>query len=109
MYSKTEQKNLAVTSYEKAIKLYKAQGLEVIAKVVETLLKNVQGIGDMYAGIEIGARGNKMSVIEVRMGKDGENEYLLKLDTSINTNAAELSYQSEKETYDAIAVFYHIA
>ncbi len=50
-----------------------------------------------------------MSVIEVRMGKDGENEYLLKLDTSINTNAAELSYQSEKETYDAITVFYHIA
>jgi len=109
LYSKTEQKNLAVTSYEKAIKLYKAQGLDVIAKVVETLLKNVQGIGDLYAGIEIGARGNKMSVIEVRMGKDGENEYLLKLDTSINTNAAELSYQSEKETYDAITVFYHIA
>lgn len=109
LYYKTGQQKPAVEAYEKAIKLYKAEGLPVVAKVVESLLRNAQGIGDVYAGIEIGARGNKMSVIEVKMGRAGENEYTLKLDTSINTDAMMLSYQSEKETYDALALFYQIA
>ena len=65
------------------------------------------GIGDVYAGVEIGAKGIKLSVIEVKM-TNGENDYTLKLDTAINTDAAALSYQSEKETYDAIAILYGI-
>ncbi|MFZ1528835.1 MAG: tetratricopeptide repeat protein [Ferruginibacter sp.] len=109
LYNKTEQKKAAAEAYEKSLKLYKAQGLTVIANVVESLLKNVQGIGDLYAGIEIGARGNKLSIMEVKMGRSGENEYTLKMDTSINTDAAMLSYQSEKETHDAVAIFYGIA
>jgi len=46
-------------------------------------------------------------VIEIKL-TNGENDYSLKLDSAINTNAAELSYQSEKETTDAITVFYDI-
>jgi hypothetical protein len=107
LYSKTKQQALAVDSYDKAIKLYKALDLTVIADVLASLKKSVQGIGDLYAGIEIGARGTKLSVIEVKL-TNGENDYNLKLDTAINTDAAALSYQSEKETFDAITVFYDI-
>ncbi len=108
LYSKTNQSALAVQHYQTAIKMYNAQGLHVIANVVESLLKGVQGIGDLYAGVEIGGKGIKLSVIELKLNKTGENEYVLKLDTSINTDAAALSYQSEKETMDAISVFYSI-
>ncbi|MBL7743164.1 MAG: tetratricopeptide repeat protein [Chitinophagaceae bacterium] len=107
LYSKTKQQTLAVESYDKAIKLYNSLGYTVIADVLKTLKKNVQGIGELYAGIEIGARGIKLSVIEVKLG-NGENDYNLKLDTSINTDAAALSYQSEKETFDAITLLYGI-
>lgn len=106
LYNKTSQQARAVVSYQKSIKLYKALGMTVIADVVSSLLKGVQGIGDLYAGVEIGAKGIKLSVIEVKLGKNGANEYLLKVDTSINTDAAALSYQSEKETFDAITIFY---
>ena len=102
-YAKTEQPDMAVTAYKKAIALYKGQGLKIIASVVENLLKSVQGIGDLYAGIEVGAKGIKLSIIEVTLNKDRQYDYSLKLDTSINTDAASLSYQSEKESREAIA------
>ena len=47
-------------------------------------------------------------MIELQLHKDSENDYILKTDTSINTDAAALSYQSEVETRNAIAVFYKI-
>ena len=108
-YAKTEQPELAVPYYKKAIALYRGQGLKLIANVVENLLKSVQGIGDLYAGIEVGAKGIKMSVIEVTLNKDRQYDYSLKLDTSINTDAASLSYQSEKESRDAITKLLEIA
>lgn len=107
LYNKTKQQSQAVESYDKAIKLYKVLGLSVIADVLESQKRNVQGIGDLYAGVEIGAKGTKLTVIEIKLS-NGENDYSLKLDSAINTNAAELSYQSEKETTDAITVFYDI-
>jgi len=107
LYSKTKQAALAIESYDKAIRLYRSLDMHVIADVVTTLKKSLQGIGDLYAGVEIGAKGTKLSVIEMKL-TNGENDYNLKLDTAINTNAAELSYQSEKETFDAITIFYDI-
>ena len=102
-YAKTDQPEMAIKSYKKAIALYRGQGLKIIGNVVENLLKSVQGIGDLYAGIEVGAKGIKLSVIDVTLNKDRQYDYNLKLDTSINTDAASLSYQSEKESRDAIA------
>lgn len=108
LYTKLDQPEKAAEHYKTAIKLYKNQKLNVVAGIVESLLKSVQGVGDMYAGIEIGAKGVKLSVIDVQLSKDREYGYTLKMDTAINTDAASLSYQSEKETSDALAVLLDI-
>lgn len=108
LYTKTDQPEKAIAAYTQAVKLYRGQGLTVIANVVESLLRSVQGIGELYAGIEIGAKGIKMSVIDVKLSKDRDYEYSLKADTAINTDAASLSYQSEQETSDAIALLLNI-
>ncbi len=107
LYNKTKQPSKAIPSYESAIRLYRGLGHNMIADVLVSLKKSVMGIGDLYAGVEIGAKGIKLSVIEIKLS-NGENDYVLKLDTAINTDAAALSYQSEKETYDAITVLYGI-
>ena len=104
LYTKTDQPKLAITAYELALQEYRSQGLTVMANIVESLLKSAQGIGELYAGVEIGAKGIKLSVIEVKLSKEREYDYTLKADTAINTDAASLSYQSEKETQDAIAL-----
>lgn len=109
LYSKTNRTSIAIENYSIAAKMYRSQGLTVLADVVETLIKSVKGIGDLYAGIEVGGKGIKLSVIEIKLSRTGENEYELKLDTSINTDAAMLSYQTEVETHDAIQIFYRIA
>ncbi len=107
LYTKTDQSKLAIDAYEQSIKEYKSQGLIVMANIVESLLKSAQGVGELYAGVEIGAKGIKMTVIDVKLSKDREYDYTLKADTAINTDAASLSYQSEKETQDAIELLYN--
>lgn len=108
LYSKLDQTPKAVENYERSLKLYKSIKLQVLASVVESLLKSAKGIGEMYAGIEIGAKGVKMSIIEVKLSKDRQYDYSLIGDTAINTDAAELSYQSEKETQNALAVLWKV-
>ena len=108
LYSKMDQPEMAIPAYKQAIYLYRAQKQEVIANIVESLLKSAQGLGDTYAGVEIGAKGIKLTVIDVKLSKDREFDYTVKADTAINTDAATLSYQSEKETSDAISVLYNI-
>ena len=107
LHSKNKQQTEAVVAYQNAIKLYRALGFTVIADVLDSQMKQVLGIGDLYAGIEVGAKGIKLSIIDVKIS-NGENDYTLKLDTAINTDAAALSYQSEKETMEAIALLYDI-
>jgi len=108
LYSRQDQTQKAVDNYQKSIKLYKSIKQNVLATVVESLLKSAQGIGEIYAGIEIGAKGVKMSIMEVKLSKDRQYDYSLLGDTSINTDAAELSYQSEKETQDALSLLWKI-
>jgi hypothetical protein len=108
LYTKTDRTEKAIGHYQIAIKLYRRQKLPVVANIVESLLKSVQGIGDLYAGIEVGAKGVKLTVIDVKLSKDREYGYTLKMDTAINTDAASLSYQSEKETSNTIALLLEI-
>lgn len=108
LYGKLDQSPKAIEYYEKSLKLYQSIKQPVLASVVESLLKSAKGIGDMYAGIEIGAKGVKMSIIEVKLSKDRQYDYTLVRDTSINTDAAELSYQSEKETQNALTILWNV-
>ncbi|MFZ1261533.1 MAG: tetratricopeptide repeat protein, partial [Chitinophagaceae bacterium] len=108
IYNKTNQQTPAIVAYQKAVKIYRSLNMTVIADVVNNQLRGVLGVGELYAGVEIGAKGIKLSIIEVKIDKNGEHYYTLKMDSSINTDAAALSYQSEKETFDAITIFYNI-
>lgn len=108
LYSKLDQNKKAEENYQKSLRLYQSLNLPVLANMVESLLKSVQGVGDIYGGVEIGAKGVKMSIIDVKLSKDKQYDYTLVSDTSINTDAAELSYKSEKETFDALTIFWRI-
>jgi tetratricopeptide (TPR) repeat protein len=108
LYTKLDQSQKAIDCYKTAIRLYRIKHQKVMTSVVESLLKSAQSIGDMYAGIEVGAKGIKLSVIEVKLSKDRQFDYTLIIDSAINTDAGSLSYQSEKETADAINLFWNI-
>ena len=108
LYGKLDQTGKSIENYQRSVSLYKSIKLNILANVVESLLKSAQGIGDMYAGVEIGAKGVKMSIIEVKLSKDRQYDYTLIGDTAINTDAAELSYQSEKATAETLTLLWKI-
>jgi tetratricopeptide (TPR) repeat protein len=108
LYIRLNQSQKAIDCYKKSIQLYKIKHRPMMTSLVENLLKSAQGSGDLYAGIEIGAKGVKLSVIEVTLSKDRQLGYKLITDSSVNTDPSSLSSKSEKETRDAIALFWKI-
>ena len=68
LYSQTKQSTEALVAFQTAIKLYKGIGYNMIADLLNTQMKQFLGVGELYAGIEIGARGIKLTVIDVKPG-----------------------------------------
>lgn len=107
LYSETKQSTEALVAFQTAIKLYRGIGNNMIADLLNTQMKLFLGVGELYAGIEIGPSFIKLTVIDVKPGNPIA-DYTLRMDTAIYTDAATLSYQSEKEIRDAITLLYNI-
>jgi hypothetical protein len=78
-------------------------------KALEHLLTGAQGKTQAFAGIEVGAKGVKLSVISIELNSSGEVEYVLKADSSINPEPASLTPQSQIETAAAVRRFIDMA
>lgn len=67
------------------------------------------GPGDKYAGIEIGSKGVKMSVIRLRSDVKGEYAYTVLADTAINTEVILFTGQAINESIKAVKTLHDIA
>lgn len=67
------------------------------------------GPGDKYAGIEIGSKGVKMSIIRLRSDVKGEYAYTVLADTAINTEVILFTSQAINESIKAVKTLHDIA
>ncbi|TAE22036.1 MAG: hypothetical protein EAZ91_24305 [Cytophagales bacterium] len=67
------------------------------------------GPGDKYAGIEIGSKGVKMSIIRLRSDVKGEYAYSVLADTAINTEVILFTGQAINESVRAVKTLHDIA
>ncbi|MBT32062.1 MAG: hypothetical protein CMO01_20575 [Thalassobius sp.] len=106
LYRDQSRSDEAIVNFRKALKIYKSLRSETSVKAVTALLEGVEEIEKLYAGIEIGAKGVKLSVVGIRLGIDGHYLYDIKEDTSINPNIISLSDKAIQEAVDAVNEFY---
>lgn len=64
---------------------------------------------DLFAGIEVGSKGVKMSIIKLKSDLRGEYSYQILADTAINTEIILFTAQSIKETIRAVKTLFSIA
>ena len=95
----------AARYFNKALALYRQLKMSLSEKALEQMLTGAEGKEESYAGIEIGAKGVKLSILSIQLNSNGEVEYILKADSSVNPEPAALTPQSQQETADALKKF----
>ncbi|HUR11180.1 MAG TPA: tetratricopeptide repeat protein, partial [Flavitalea sp.] len=107
---KDQDKSLDAARYfNKALAIYRQLNMGLSTKALEQMLGGAEGKEQSFAGIEIGNKGVKLSVVSIVLNNSGEVEYVLKTDTSTNPEPAALTPQSQMETAEAIKKFMDIA
>jgi tetratricopeptide (TPR) repeat protein len=95
--------------FSKALVIFRELKMSLSEKALEQLLNGTQGKEQLYAGIEIGSKGVKLSILGVQLNSSGEVEYVLKSDSSINPEPAALTPQSQLETSETVKRFLDFA
>jgi hypothetical protein len=105
VYKDQDNTEEASRYFSKALNIYKQLKMSLSEKALEQLLSGTQGKEQLYAGIEIGSKGVKLSILGVQLNSSGEVEYVLKADSSVNPEPAALTEQSQLETAEAVKRF----
>ena len=109
LYKDQDKPEEAARYFNKALAIYRQLKMSLSEKALEQLVTGAEGKEQSYAGIEIGAKGVKLSILSIQLNSNGEVEYILKADTSVNPEPAALTPQSQQETADALKSFIAIA
>lgn len=99
-----DQENIleASRNFSKAIDIYKKLKMGMSEKAISQLLDGLKEAEELYAGIDIGSKGVKLSIIGVTVSPKKGVTYSLKKSMSINTEPSALTTQAIKETAIAI-------
>ncbi|MEO5590904.1 MAG: tetratricopeptide repeat protein [Chitinophagaceae bacterium] len=109
LYKDQDKPEDAARYFNKALAIYRQLKMSLSEKALEQMLTGAEGKEQSYAGIEIGAKGIKLSILSIQLNSSGEVEYILKSDSSVNPEPAALTPQSQQETADALKKFIDIA
>jgi hypothetical protein len=109
LYKDQDKQEDAARYFNKALAIYRQLNMSLSEKALEQLLNGAEGKEQLYAGIEIGAKGIKLSILGIQLNSAGEVEYFLKSDSSVNPEPAALTPQALQETSEVIKGFTRVA
>ncbi|MEO6915315.1 MAG: tetratricopeptide repeat protein [Chitinophagaceae bacterium] len=106
LYRDMEDSMQAVHFFENAMRMYGEMNMTGSKLAMMQLAESVRKGGDLYAGIDIGSTGIKMSLIQVTLGREGRYIYNSTHDTAINSNFADLNSSAFESGKGAIKNFF---
>ncbi|MEA5459225.1 tetratricopeptide repeat protein [Arcicella sp. LKC2W] len=99
-----DQENIleASRNFSKAIDIYRSLKMAMSEKALMQLMAGLKDTEELFAGIDIGSKGVKLSIIGVSVSPKKGLTYNLRKSMSINTEPSALSAASIKETAAAV-------
>ena len=108
LYRDLENNFQAEINFGKAEKLYQEIGMNLSARVAQSLKENARGDIAYFAGIEVGSRGVKGAIVAMQPGEKGNFVYEIKYDDSKkNPGTIEGTEAAIKETAEAVGYYYN--
>lgn len=102
LYRDTSRETEAIRSFNKALEIYRTLNLKISERGLLDLSSGLKGVGDDYAGIDIGSKGVKLNILTVTLNTKAQYEYTGKFDNTKNTDPMVLSNQSNAATLQAV-------
>ena len=109
LYKDQDKPEDAARYFNKALAIYRQLKMSLSEKALDQMLTGAEGKEESYAGIEIGSKGVKLSILSIQLNSSGEVEYILKADSSVNPEPSALTPQSLQETADVLKKFIDFA
>lgn len=109
LYRDTNRNVEAVRSFNKAVELYNGLNMRISSKAILDLSSGLRGTGEDYAGVDIGSKGVKLSILSLSLNTRGQYEYAPKYDESKNTDPMVLSNASNEATLNAVLNYVSMA
>lgn len=99
-----DQENIleASRNFAKAVEIYRSLRMSMSEKALTQLMGGLKDTEELFAGIDIGSKGVKLSIIGVSVSPKKGLAYSLKKSMSINTEPSALSASAIKETAMAV-------
>lgn len=109
LYKDQDKNTDALRYFNQSLDIYRQVKASLSERALMQMIEGMHGKEEIYAGIDVGAKGIKLSIITVKLNKGNEFEYLLMVDSSINTEPVSLTEQSRNETAEALKALLGIA
>jgi tetratricopeptide (TPR) repeat protein len=109
LYKDQDNMEQATFYFNKAIGIFKELKMSLSERALQQFLSNTAGKEQLYAGVEVGSKGIKLSILGVQLNASGEVEYVLKADSSVNPEPGALTFESQMETAEAVKQFMEYA
>ncbi len=81
----------------------------VSVTVAQTSNKAKYSAANIYAGIEVGSKGVKLSIVELKKSKENGNSFSIVKDTSVNTDFISFTKQTYDATLSGLSSLFNVA
>lgn len=106
LYRELDDSVKAVRYFDTATRIYQQLRLEGSRLAMQQLAESMRKrSADLYAGVDIGSTGVKLSVLQVTLGREGRYIYNTVKDSSINANFADLNSGAFEASKNAMRSF----
>ncbi len=109
LYRDVSDTTKAIIYLNNALDIYKKLKVATSAKAVGAILSGMQGKVEYYAGIEIGAKGVKLSILGAKLNVEGIYQFKIIHDESINPNIVSMADSAIENAIAAVNKYITIA
>jgi tetratricopeptide (TPR) repeat protein len=110
LYKTQERTADALRFYNQALVIYRDMKTTLSETALNQLVTGMGSKEETFAGIDIGAKGIKLSIVSLKLNSvTNDFEYVLLGDTSINCEPISLSDMSKKESAEAVKLLLSMA
>jgi tetratricopeptide (TPR) repeat protein len=98
---------LAVQNFNKALNLYNELGMQLSAKLVQSIRDGIEGKKETFAGIEIGSKGVKFVIVSMIINPNKRYQFKVEVDSSRNVDIINGKPENIAAAAKAVRFYYY--
>lgn len=107
LHKEMGESTLALQNFNKAFNLYNELGMQLSAKLVQSMRDGTEGKKETFAGIEIGSKGVKFVIVSMIINPNKRYQFKVEIDSSRNVNIIDGKPENITAAAKAVRFYYY--